>query len=165
MKKLVLFSILAFLTIDLSAQITQNYVDSLGLKQGMWREFIVPYNLVTQNIGIPVPQIDADYYYLTKKKDRKYFPIYECVGEYINSLKHGVWYQYYGDGTQLSQVQYKKGVPFGECKIFWKNGQIKEEFTITSIDSVNVLFYESNGELFLEKKISKKELIKSLYEN
>ena len=162
---ILLFVLFTFLIIDLEAQITQNNVDSLGLKQGMWREFKVPTNLVTEEIGIKVPEGTSEYYYLTKDKDRKFFPIIECVGEYKNGLKTGIWLDYYGDGTKKSQIEYKEGVPTGKCRMFWGTGVLKEKFTINSHDSIPVTFYDFNGDLLMEKIVSKKGMIRAIYEN
>jgi len=163
--KIIIFALVIFFGCNLKAQITQNNVDSLGLKHGMWREFKVPFNLVTEEIGIKVPEVTAEYYYLTKEKDRKFFPIVECVGEYENGLKTGVWFEYYGDGTKKNQIEYKKGVPIGRCMMFWGNGVLKEEFTINSSDSLSVTFYEHNGDLLFKKIISKMRMIKAIYKN
>ena len=118
-----------FFSFELGAQITSNNVDSLGLKQGMWREFKVPFDLMTKEIRIKVPEFTSEYYYLTKDKDRKYFPIIECVGEYKNGLKTGVWLKNYGDGSIKGQLEFKEGRLTGNCRVFWGNGVVKEEFT------------------------------------
>ena len=146
-----LTSILTFLVGDLDAQITENAVDSLGFKQGYWREFRVPINVVTEEIGIKIPEISSEYYYLTKDKDRKYFPIIECVGKYYNGLKIGIWYEYYGNGILKNQIEYKNGVPYGDCITFWGNGNLKEKFTISFCDSISITTYDIDGKFLFEK--------------
>ena len=150
---------------DIEAQITPNNIDSLGLKQGMWREFKVPTNFVTEKIGIKIPEVTTEYYYLTKDEDRKFFPIIECVGEYLNGLKIGVWFEYYGDGKIKRQIEYEDGVPVGKCTIFWGNGILKEEFTINSDDSIPVTLYNHNGDLLMKRMVSKIGMIRAIYEN
>jgi len=147
------------------AQITPNYVDSLGFKQGLWHEFKVPTYLATENIGIKTPKITSEYYYLTKDRDRKFFPIIECIGKYINGLKTGVWVEYYGNGNIKSKIEFKKGIPNGKCEMFWGNGVLKEKFSINSNDSTQVLMYNQTGKLLIEKKVLKKIMIKEIYEN
>ncbi|HEY9115695.1 MAG TPA: hypothetical protein VIN10_13430 [Bacteroidales bacterium] len=146
------------------AQVTPNNVDSLGFKQGMWREFKIPFGIVTDYVGIEIPQVDDKYYYLTKDKDRKYFPIIECIGEYKNGLKTGVWKEFHGNGNLKSQIEYKKGVPIGNGKMFWGNGVLKEEFTISSEDSISVKTYNLNGNLMDEMVVPKTRVIKAIYE-
>ncbi len=160
-----LIALFPLLTTDIEAQITPNHVDSLGLKQGMWREFKVPFNLVTEKIGIKVPKSTSEYYFLTKDEDRKFFPIIECVGKYKTGLKTGLWIEYYGDGTIKSQIEYKDGIPFGKCKMYWGNGVLKMEFTIKTNDSTQVTIYNQNGNLLKEKMVSKIRMIKEIYEN
>lgn len=155
---------LFYVEITLIAQIAPNNVDTLGLKQGMWREFKIPIPIMTDYIGFKVPIDSSEYIYWTKDRDRKYFPIIECIGEYKDGLKSGVWLEYYGNGRKKSQVDYKKGVPFGDCKIYWGNGVLKKEFTISTDDSVIVKVYELNGEVIMEKNVSKIQVIKEIYE-
>jgi len=154
-----------FLGCESKSQITPNNIDSLGFKQGMWTEFKIPYNMLTEDISFKVPEISTDSYTLTKDKHRKYFPILECIGEYKNGLKTGVWIQYYGNGRIKSKYEYKDGVPFGKCKMFWGNGTIKEEFIINSFDSISVSFYYENGELITKKMVEKIRMIREIYEN
>jgi antitoxin component YwqK of YwqJK toxin-antitoxin module len=150
---------------EIEAQITPNKVDSLGLKQGMWREFKVPTNLATEEIGIKAPKLTSEYFYLTKDKDRKYFPIIECIGEYKDGLKTGEWVEYYGNGYIKNQIQYKEGVPLGICKEYWGDGVLKSIFNITSKDSILITSYNPNGDLEGKTKVPKVRVIKEIYEN
>ena len=150
---------------NINAQITPNDVDTFGLKQGMWREFTIPINIMTDYVGFKVPIDSSEYIYLTKDRDRKYFPIVESIGEYKDGLKQGVWLEYYGNGTKKSQVEYKNGVPSGKCNMFWGNGVLKLEFTINENDSINVKAYQINGEFDFENKVLNSTIIKAIYEN
>jgi len=140
-------------------------VDSSGLKQGMWREFIIPINHMT-TVCIKVPKDSSQCIYLSKDKDRKYFPIVECVGEYKDGLKTGIWFEYYGNGNIKSQLEYKNGIPLGDCKYFSGNGALIAEFTISSSDSdsVSIKTWEDTGAFILEKKVPKTQVIRMIYE-
>ena len=104
-----------------------------------------------------MPEKKSEFYYLTKDEDRKFFPIIECIGEYQNSLKVGVWTEYYGNGKIKNQIEYKNGVPYGKCLSFWGNGVLKEEFIISSADSTKITIYDKNGNLHTTKMVSKLE--------
>ncbi|MDP2692113.1 MAG: hypothetical protein Q8O88_00560 [bacterium] len=163
--RVVIFALVIFLGCELDAQIIPNKVDSLGLKQGMWREFKVPTNLATGDIAILVPEFKSGYYYLAKDKDRKYFPMIECIGEYKNNLKTGKWIAYYGTGMIKSEIMYNEGVPLGECKMFWGNEVLKMEFVIKSGNNISVTYYNVNGDLIVKKLVSKTLMIQEIYEN
>lgn len=147
----------------LLAQITPNNVDSSGLKQGMWREFIIPINYMS-TVCIKVPKDSSQCIYLSEDKDRKYFPIVECVGEYKDGLKTGIWFEYYGNGSIKSQIEFKNGIPLGDCKYFSGNGTLIAEFTISSDDSVSIKTWEDTGAFILEKKVPKTQVIRMIYE-
>ena len=151
------------ISVNLKGQITPNDVDSLGLKQGMWREFIIPINYMN-TVCIKVPKDSSQCIYLSKDKDRKYFPIVECVGEYKDGLKTGIWFEYYGNGNIKSQIEYNNGIPHGDCKYFSGNGILITEFTISSDDSVSIKAWEDTGAFILEKKVPKNQVIRRIYE-
>ena len=166
MKHVIIIIALVFcFSSGIEAQITPNKVDSLGFKQGMWREFKVPTNLATEEIGIKAPKFTSEYYYLTKDKDRKFFPIIECIGEYENGFKTGEWLEFYGNGNIKSRIQYKEGVPSGICKDYWGTGIIKAEYNINLSDSIVYTAYEVNGDLMIKKVVPKIRIIKAIYEN
>lgn len=162
--RFILIVLLIILGSDVTAQqTTPNHVDTLGLRQGMWREFKIPYALVMSDIAIKVPEITSEYYYLSEKKDRKYFPIVESIGEYENGLKTGIWFEYHGDGRIKSQIEYKEGIPNGNCKLFWGNSVLKAEYTLGSNDSIPVKIYDDNGNLEEIITASKISLIRGIY--
>ena len=166
MRNIVLL-LIVFLSIgfDSNGQITPNNVDSLGLKQGMWKEFKIPFDIVTQYIGIKVPEINREYYLFTKDKDRKYFPIIECIGEYKNGLKTGVWIEYYSNEKIKSQIEYKNGMPFGKCEMFWENGSLKMQCIICSVGNFPIIIYNEDGTLLSKQEGIRAEVIKAIYEN
>lgn len=147
------------------AQIAPNIVDSLGLKQGKWEEYKIPYDIITQNIEIKIPKVKADYYIWTKDKDRKYFPIIQGVGEYKDGLKTGVWIEYYSDGKIKSQIEYKNGIPSGICRMYWLNGFLKMECIIGAENNFTMTIYNEDGTILMEKEAIKAEVIKAIYEN
>lgn len=161
---ILLIVLLIILGHDIAAQqITPNRVDSLGLKQGMWREFKIPYTIMTNNIRIKVPEITSEYYDLSEKEDRKYFPIIESIGKYENGLKTGIWFEYHGNGNIKSQIEYKEGIPNGDCKVFWGNGLLQAEFIISSNDSIPVKMYDENGDFKEIIMTSKITIIQGIY--
>lgn len=162
---LLLIILLFTITSKIDAQIAPNNVDSQGLKQGLWREFKIPFDIATKKIGVKIPKIKSKYFFFTKDEQRKFFPIIECVGKYKNGLKTGMWVEYYGNGNLKNQINYSNGKPNGKCKVYWINGNLKEVFIINSNDSIQVLFYKQNGELLIKKKVSKILLIRGIYEN
>lgn len=157
-----LFSVL---TSNIHPQLTLNIIDSLGFKQGEWREFKIPFNVVTEPTEIKVPQINSPYYILTKDKDRKYFPIIECVGSYKDGLRNGIWEEFYSNSKTKSIVEYKNGVPSGVCKMFWENGKIKMECVIPTKGNFPIIIYNEDGTVLSNQEGNRIEVIKSIYEN
>ncbi len=160
-----IITVLFFISIDGRTQICLNSVDSLGMKQGMWREFRIPFDIMTEEIEIKVPIIKEDYYILTKEKDRKYFPIIECIGMYIDNLKNDLWTEYYSSGVKKSQINYKNGIPSGECSMFWENGGLKMKCKIGLEYKFPMDIYNDDGTLLSKQEGVKDEVIKAIYEN
>lgn len=142
-----------------------NSVDSLGMKQGLWNEYRIPIMFLTENVGIEIPKIDEEYYYLTEKHHRKYFPIVKSVGEYVNNAKEGLWKEYYSNGTIRSEVEFKNGVPYGDCKFYWENGNLKFELSIDERTTYYVKILKWDGTIYSHDTVFKRVLIKSIYEN
>jgi hypothetical protein len=143
---------------------TPNTVDSLGHKQGMWTEFRIPFEIANGEVLIKFPDTKKEYYSLKKEVDRQYFPIIECIGEYENGCKTRVWVEYYWNDTIHSRINYKEGVPFGDCEIFWISGALKMDFVIGITDSIPVSFYDSRGEFLGRKMVLTIQLIQSIYQ-
>jgi antitoxin component YwqK of YwqJK toxin-antitoxin module len=165
LKIVMFFTLLWFHGNELEAQITSNIVDSAGLKQGMWKEFKIPFGYFEENVGMKIPNVDSDVYYLANDKHRGYFNIIECIGEYKNGLRTGIWNEYYATDTLRTRVEYKDGIPLGDCKMFWPNGTLQAEFTITTCDTVAFKAYDENGNLMMERQVQKSQVIKSIYQD
>lgn len=149
----------------LVAQMAPNFVDSLGLKQGKWEEYKIPYNMVTEEVEIKIPKAKTKYYTLTKDKDRKYFPIIESVGEYKNGLKKGIWIEYFPNGSIKSKIEYENGVPFGNCEMLWENGNLKMKCKIGVEYKFSMDVYNEDGTQLSKQEGIKAEVIKAIYEN
>jgi len=160
---LLLLFILAGTTLE-AQRFTPNLVDSSGYKHGEWTEFKIPFELASGEVYIKFPEQDKEFYSLAKNKDRKYFPIIESVGEYCKGKKIGVWTDYYWNDSICNLIQYHDGVPQGEIKKFWINGQLKMEFNINSNDSIPVKYFNSQGNYLDTKLVDKIELIWDIYQ-
>jgi len=151
----IIFSITSILLFcELNAQIPSNKVDSLGHKQGKWIEFRTPIIISDTIYGT---------YNLAKNQDRKLFPIVECIGEYIDGLRVGTWKEYWSEGLLKSEIEYKSGVPFGNCKTYWGNGTLKTDYVINESDSTFISAYNEDGTLYIQKNVSKKHVIRTIY--
>ncbi len=157
--------LILFFYYQTNAQITLNLVDSIGFKQGKWKEFKIPFDIATQYIGIKIPKVSAEYYFLTQDRDRKYFPIVECIGEYKDGLKTGIWLEYYSSGNIKSQIEYKKGIPDGMCEIYWESGNLKMKCVIKSETYFPITIYNEDGSILHKQRVTKSEVLKSIYEN
>ena len=166
--KIVFASLLFLFSYSIRAEsqtITSNTVDTLGQKQGMWREFKIPFNVLTERVAIKVPKIKRDYYLLTPDEDRKYFPIIECVGAYKDNRKTGKWTEYFSNGKIKSIVNYKDGIPSGKCQMFWENGVLKMECNISDKAHFPIVIYNSDGTLLRKQMGTKAYVIRAIYED
>ncbi len=159
------FFLLAFNAFSIKAQyFTPNSIDSLGLKQGYWIEYRIPFELANGEVFIKFPETKKEYYSLQKGKDRKYFPIIECIGNYEEGNRNGEWIEYYWNDTIHSRINYKKGVPYGRGENYWITGVLKMDFEIGVSDSLSVSTYNAQGDLMRKQLVSKLELIKLIYQ-
>ena len=111
MTKIKLIFILFYLSSGIIAQTdksissdTLNFIDSTGKKQGHW---------IITNSMLHKPCF---------KDDQK---VEE--GKYLNSRKTGIWTEYYCSGKTKSIATYVNGRPNGPAKLYYENGQLKEE--------------------------------------
>lgn len=159
-----LFCLFVLIPYTIIAQyFTPNSIDSLGRKQGFWIEYKIPFELATGEVLIKFPETKREYYSLQKGKDRKYFPIIECIGNYEAGNKSGEWIEYYWNDAIYSRINYEKGVPFGRGEHYWINGVKKMDFEIGVSDSVSVSTYNDQGELMRKRLVSKLELIQLIH--
>ena len=153
-----------FFAVPVNSQEPINKVDSCGYKQGVWLEYeVLPLSIEEKNILMPDP-LDSTKLYVVDKLDfgDSCFVI-KCIGKYHDGLKDGLWTEYYPNGQFKSQIQYQKGIPFGQYETFWPNGKLKTKCTIGVADSVFIKAYKKNGDLLIQKKTKKQDLIKVVY--
>lgn len=111
MTKIKLIFILFYLSSAIIAQTdknipldTLNFIDTTGKKQGYW---------VITNSMLHKPCYTDD-----QKVEE---------GRYLNSKKTGVWTEYYCSGKIKSIFTYVNNRPYGPQKMYYENGQLKEE--------------------------------------
>lgn len=168
MKTKLLFSMICLFVSTITmvfGQNSLNSVDSLGMKQGLWTEYRIPIQFLKGKVGIEIPEVEGEYYFLTEKYHRKYFPIVKSTGEYVNNVKEGLWTEYYSNDIIRSEVEYRNGVPYGDCKLYWNNGNIKLELSIDERTTYNVNILKMDGTIYSHDTVFKRDLIKSIYEN
>lgn len=153
-------------TISINAQIPINRVDSLGLKIGFWREYkIKPYRTLELNKLIPDPFNTKKLYIADKHDFGEKCIIFQCFGFYENGLKTGIWLEYYPNDSIKSKIEYKNGVPFGICKMYWNNGILKLQCKIDYEKKIELTLYDETGNKLDEVNVLKSALIKSIYED
>ncbi len=145
---------------------TINNVDSIGLKQGVWREFrAIPISSWTGKFCIPNPLDSTQVIAIDSFDFEEEVLISESYGQYVNNLKQGVWLEFNPYGKYLmNKIEYIDGVPNGKCELYWYNGTIKMKCNITDSKYIKVESYTEQGQLFDERMMLKSELIKTLYE-
>jgi antitoxin component YwqK of YwqJK toxin-antitoxin module len=84
-------------TFELSGKDTVNITDAAGIKKGRW------------------------IYFDTEKKTKL------SEGPYKNSLKNGIWTDYYPSGAKKSEITFNNNRKKGYAKIYFENGNLKEE--------------------------------------
>lgn len=148
------------------SQVSINKIDSTGMKQGIWREFRgMPFSSSTSKITITNP-LDSSTVLIVEDFDfSEGFLPNECLGEYVNNVRNGVWLEYNPIGNFLiSKIEYKEGIPKGHCELYWYNGNIKMKCFIGDNTYVEVFSFYESGELFDTRLVPKNEFIKVLYE-
>jgi antitoxin component YwqK of YwqJK toxin-antitoxin module len=107
MKKYILSLIVLCVAASFTIAQEQNVVDAAGKRQGYWK-------------------ITAGF----KKLGAPWTPdqIVE-EGNYTNSMKTGVWIEYYQNGKKKSELTYVNNRPNGPAKMYHENGNLSEEGT------------------------------------
>lgn len=85
----------------------QNKVDETGKRQGYWK-----INAASKKLGAPWTPLQ----------------IVE-EGNYTNSMKTGLWIEYYQNGNKKSELTYVNNRPNGPAKMYFENGNLSEEGT------------------------------------
>lgn len=85
----------------------QNVVDDAGKRQGPWK-----ITAGQKKLGSPwtADQIVEE-------------------GSYTNSMKTGIWIEYYQNGNKKSELTYVNNRPNGPAKMYFENGNLSEEGT------------------------------------
>lgn len=109
MKKFI-FS-LVVLCVSLATAIAQtgdpatNQIDAAGKRQGYWKITAADKKVT----GFPSPSSIVE------------------EGKYVNSMKTGIWIEYYPSGTKKSELTYVNNRPNGPAKMYHENGNLSEE--------------------------------------
>lgn len=86
---------------------TKNKIDDAGKRQGPW-------------------EITA----AMKKLPSPWTPDQKVEeGNYTNSMKTGIWIEYYQNGNKKSELTYVNNRPNGPAKMYYENGKLSEEGT------------------------------------
>jgi len=105
MKKLILS--LLVLCVSASLSLAQNLVDDAGKRQGPWK-----ITAAQKKLGSPwLPDQTVE------------------EGSYTNSMKTGIWIEYYQNGNKKSELTYVNNRPNGPAKMYFENGNLSEEGT------------------------------------
>lgn len=68
----------------------------------------------------------------------------------LNGKKHGIYYEYYEDGTLKQEIPYSNGIANGKIKGYYKNGKVRIEATVKNgkrIGSAIYYIYNDDDEL------------------
>lgn len=105
MKKVILS--LFVLIASASLALSQNVIDASGKRQGHWQ-----IHARDKKLGSPwTPEQVVE------------------EGEYTNSMKTGIWTEYYQNGNKKSELTYVNNRPNGPAKMYYENGNLSEEGT------------------------------------
>lgn len=85
----------------------ENQIDASGKRQGHWK-----VNAASKKLGSPwTPEQIVE------------------EGNYTNSMKTGIWIEYYVNGNKKSELTYVNNRPNGPAKMYYENGNLSEEGT------------------------------------
>jgi antitoxin component YwqK of YwqJK toxin-antitoxin module len=105
MKKFILS--LLVLCVSASISFAQNKIDETGKRQGPW-----VITAAQKKLGSPwLPDQTVE------------------EGSYTNSMKTGIWIEYYQNGNKKSELTYVNNRPNGPAKMYFENGNLSEEGT------------------------------------
>jgi antitoxin component YwqK of YwqJK toxin-antitoxin module len=155
-----------FFSLNLNGQITINQIDSLGNKEGIWREFkILPYTIIKENTLYRYPS-DSSLTILIDELDfNEKSILVEAIGRYQNGLKNSEWIEFYSNKKKKSVVEYVEGVPKGKCKLYYTNEKLKMSCIIGNEKKVQISIYDEGGCLINKPFVEKNDIIRSIYQN
>jgi hypothetical protein len=149
-----------------NGQLQENYVDSIGQKQGDWVEYrVLPSKIIINDLYPKIVDGDSVLIMYDHKIFDERSEIVSCVGKYKDGLKIGLWKEFYSNDTLKSEVEYRNGIPFGSCKLFWKNGNLKMQCEIEKEERVRVVCFDTDGTMVVDTIAKKSGIIKSIYED
>lgn len=141
------------------AQEFTNQYDSLGYKQGIWIEYKAVPSSIIEN-GKKSYSADSSIVYTED------LFLYEgnCdfekqVGEYKNSLREGLWKLYYPGIILFGQINYYRGIPFGEIVLYYSNGNVALKGKISYDLHSKWETFDEEGNLLQSLEGSAKEIV------
>lgn len=141
MRKLFLLNLFFLAFVTVFAQ--DNLIDSLGLKQGEWKE----YRVYPMGISFNVPVMETDSVMIVEEEVFNYdeFIIITCKGTYFNNLRIGKWYEYLPNGIIKSEVNYFNGICLGKFIYYYDSGGKMMEGKFDLSKKTFVKSYDKDG--------------------
>lgn len=138
-----------------------NKLDSLGLKQGLWKEYkIIPSKVIINHVY----EDSLNGVHIYNKYDLLDDPvIFTSQGYYLNGLKNGIWTEYWLNGNIRSEVNFFNGVALGEFKYYYSSGKIMVEGNISLSEEIFVKSFNNNGEFLKREKVKTITILEFLY--
>lgn len=107
MKKYILSLVVLCLTLANAMAVagdTLNQIDAAGKRQGYWKISAADKKVS----GFPTPGSTVE------------------EGRYVNSMKTGIWIEYYPTGKKKSELTFVNNRPNGPAKMYHENGNLSE---------------------------------------
>jgi hypothetical protein len=131
-----------------------NQIDSLGLKQGLWREFEA--HPATEGFTIHDNE-DGTSTHEDNFSDHR-FNIYKYCGSYKDGFRTGVWNIYSASNRLVYAVNYNKGIIEGSFVVYYKEGETLK-CNILQETKTKVEIYSKAGVLKEVQYFSTQELL------
>lgn len=161
MKNIIIILLLLCSQLSSAQFLESNQLDSLGLKQGTWKEYkLIPSKVIVNKAiedSIDGVRINNDFDLLDDPV------IFTSQGNYINGLKNGTWVEFWLNGNIRSKVNYLNGVALGEFKYYYSTGIIQMEGTINLSAEIMVSLYNKHGEFLRSEKEKTISILEFLY--
>jgi antitoxin component YwqK of YwqJK toxin-antitoxin module len=126
------------------------YIDSIGLRQGKWREYRILTEEQLKQDDLPgQTQFFVSNHELLKGK----YLLLQQVGNFKDGLRSGYWDEYYLDGKIRSKIFYLNGIPMGPFEFYYLNGKIKKKGSFSFNKTITIDIYDKEGS-FLKTEIT-----------